>query len=273
MLFVFSYTNTIDFKFASNNIFYMKIYFLGTNGWHDTETGETPCILIDSKEAYIILDAGNALRKIDRFIEDPKKPVYLFLSHFHLDHTSGLHILLKFAFPQGITIFGQPGTIKTLNTLIERPFTASIEMINKKMRLDIKELKEGKNKIDNIELETAYLIHVDPCFGYSFAIEGKKITYCTDTGVCDAIYRLAKNSDLLVTECAWKDRNQYKNWPHLAPEDAAETAKKANAKQLILTHFDALNYQSLDQRKQAEVRARKIFPKTIAANDDFEFSI
>ncbi len=251
----------------------MKIHFLGTNGWHDTETGETPCILIDAKEAYIVLDAGNALRKIDHHISDTKKPIYLFLSHFHLDHTNGLHVLLKFKFPQGMTIFGQPGTEKIMKLFLAKPFTAPAELVNTKMPFAIKDLKEGKNKLGSLEIETSYLVHADPCFGYSFILEGKKVTYCTDTGVCEGMNKLAKNADLLITECAWKERNQYKSWPHLAPEDAAETAKCAEAKRLILTHFDAYNYQTLEDRKAAEQRAKKIFLNTVAAKDDFQVEI
>ena len=245
----------------------MKIYFLGTNGWHDTETGETPCILIDAKEAYVIFDAGNGVRKIDRYIEDGKKPIFLFLSHFHIDHISGLHMLLKFRYPQGITILGQPGTEKILDVFMNKPFTASLEQVNKKMRVDVRELKEGKHDI-GIKVKCKYLVHADPCFGYRIGLEEKTITYCTDTGVCDAIVELGKNADLFITECAWKERNQMPSWPHLAPEDAAEMAKQANAKQLALTHFDALQYTSKEERKIAETKAQKIFPKTRAMFDD-----
>src|SRR5208283_3068304 len=151
----------------------MKIHFLGTNGWFDSETGETPSILIDSKEAYVILDAGNSLRKIDRYITDRSKPIVLLLSHFHLDHTFGLHILPKFAFPQGMEIIGQPGTKETLSKLLASPFTAPIDMVRKTMRLDIMDLKEGMNRIGTVDIEGRYLIHKDPCFGYSLTLEGK----------------------------------------------------------------------------------------------------
>ena len=65
-----------------------KIIFLGTNGWYDTDTGNTICILIDSPLFTIILDAGNGIAKLDRYA-DFNKPAYLFLSHFHLDHIAG----------------------------------------------------------------------------------------------------------------------------------------------------------------------------------------
>ena len=70
----------------------MKIVFLGTNGWYDSATGNTVCILIETDEASILLDAGNGLYKADRYI-GPEKPVNLFISHTHLDHIIGLHLL------------------------------------------------------------------------------------------------------------------------------------------------------------------------------------
>ena len=48
----------------------MKLIFLGTNGWYDTNTGNTICIMIETNKEYIILDAGSALYKIDQYITD-----------------------------------------------------------------------------------------------------------------------------------------------------------------------------------------------------------
>ena len=76
----------------------MKIYFLGTMGWFDTKLGNTLCVLVDTGKEYIIFDAGTGFSKIDNYIKD-KRPIYLFLSHFHLDHIIGLHALNKFSFP------------------------------------------------------------------------------------------------------------------------------------------------------------------------------
>ena len=87
----------------------MKVTFLGTNGWYDTITGNTCSVLIQSENFDIILDAGNGIAKADRYITQ-EKPVYLFISHFHLDHITGLHTLVKFNFREGLNICGQPGT-------------------------------------------------------------------------------------------------------------------------------------------------------------------
>lgn len=37
--------------------------------------------------------------------------------------------------------------------------------------------------------------------------------------------------------------------------------------QLALTHFDANVYTTVEEHKQAEIAAKKIFPKTVAAYD------
>lgn len=243
----------------------MKIHFLGTNGWYNTSTGETPCVLIDAAEAYVILDAGNAFRKVDELLTDPKKPVYLFLSHFHLDHTYGLHTLPKFRVPQGITLIGQAGTKHFLNVLVNKPFTCPLDLLQTK--ITIQEVNEGKHSAP-IPFECAFLVHADPCLGFRFTLEGKTITYLTDTGICPPMVPLAKNADLLITECAWRVQNQHPGWPHLAPEDAATVAQQANAKQLALMHFDAFKYPDLADRDEAEVRAKIIFPATRAMHDN-----
>ena len=49
----------------------------------------------------------------------------------------------------------------------------------------------------------------------------------------------------------------------MTAKQAAEIAKKAHAKQLILTHFSA-RYQDLEP---FETEARSIFPNTFAADD------
>ena len=70
-------------------------------------------------------DAGNGLYKADRYIKDDL-PVFLFLSHFHLDHIEGLHVLSKFHF-KSLIIFGQKGTKQVLSTIINEPFTVPLE--------------------------------------------------------------------------------------------------------------------------------------------------
>lgn len=242
----------------------MKIIFLGTNGWFDTQTGNTVCILVETDQEYLILDAGNGFYKIDRHIRTPK-PIYLFLSHLHLDHVVGLHIMNKFSFPQGIDLYGPPGSIKHLRTLIKQPFTANLPALNTSLRLhDL-----GAGPQPSFLLERKKLVHVSPCYGYRFLLEDKLLVYCTDTGPCRNLSLLARGADLLITECAYKGNENYK-WPHLNPLLAAEVARDAGARRLALLHFDASLYTTLQDRREAQTKARGIFKNTVAVRDGQE---
>ncbi len=246
----------------------MKIYFLGTNGWYDTETGNTLCILVETKKEYIVLDAGNGIYKIDRYIKS-LKPIYVFISHFHLDHIIGFHALAKFKFRQGISIYGPPGLKKIFATFIKNPYTIPINKL--KTKITVEELKIGSRLPINCEFRKLW--HSTICYGYRFYLDRKILTFGTDTGVCQNLYLLAKNADLLIAECAYKSQIQDKNWPHLNPESAARIAKKANAKKLALVHFDAAIYKTLKERKEAERLAKHTFKNTVSAYDNLRIEL
>jgi len=246
----------------------MKINFLGTNGWYDTDTGNTVCVLIEEKTGYLILDAGSGIYKIDRYIKN-KKPIRLFISHFHLDHIFGLHILAKFKFSQGIDIYGPKGLEKMFKTIINKPYSAPIDILKTSIRLH----ELDKDMLLPVKLEFGELRHSSLCYGYRFFIENKIISYCTDTGICDNLFKLAEKADLLISECSLKQSKRNDEWPHLTPQDCASVAKKAGVKRLCMVHFDAAIYKNMADRKAAQGAARNIFKNTLAARDDMSIEI
>jgi ribonuclease BN (tRNA processing enzyme) len=247
----------------------MKVTFLGTNGWYDTRTGNTCSVLIQSKEYDIILDAGNGLAKADQYITQDK-PAYLFISHFHIDHIAGLHMLVKFRFSKGLVICGQVGTTGILNSFVAEPFTVPFAQLPFPVRF--LELDEGEQAIP-FPVESLPLVHPVPCYGYRLTLDGKIITYCTDTGYCDNAIRLGRNSDLLITECGLKSGQESPGWPHLNPETALQIAKEAHAKRLALTHFGAEVYKSFEDRAEVQRQFQKECPGLIVATDDLTIEI
>lgn len=240
----------------------MKIVFLGTNGWYDTETGSTICTLINTRDYYILLDAGIGIYKADKYIKRDK-PVLLFLSHFHHDHIFGLHILFKFNF-KSLKIFGQPGTKKTIAEYLGPKFSVPLTRLSYKT--EIVDMEEGWHNTP-LKFRCLKLKHASTCFGYRFEIENKIISYCTDTGYCDNAVELSRDAHLLISECSLSSGHVTPDWPHLNPELAAKLAKEADSKKLALTHFDANVYRIPAKRDEAEKKARKIFKNAFAAKD------
>lgn len=248
----------------------MKISFLGTNGWYDTKTGNTVCTLVETEKYFLIFDAGTGFYKIDRYIKKDKKPIYLFFSHYHLDHIIGLHSLAKFNFPQGIKIFGQTGTKRILKKIVNIPYSKSFMDLS--FKIEINDLFWGIHKIPFLT-ECRSLVHVSSCVGYRIIVDKKVIAYCTDTGPCRNLNKLAKEADVLISECSLRSGEDDGGWPHLNPEQAAGIAKECGVKKLVLTHFDSYKYLNLAERKKSQARAREIFPETIAAFDDKKIEI
>ena len=240
----------------------MKIHFLGTNGWFDTAVANTVCVLVETEGSYIILDAGFGFYKAREYIKSDK-PVYLFISHLHLDHIIGLHTLPLFKIPQGIDIY-MPKEMKSyMEAFLNKPYTSSPDTLATEIRLH----EIDTDKPAKLDLKFGRLLHAPICYGFRFFLEGKTVSYCTDTGICEELHKLAEGCDLLITECAFRPGEDVSKASHLNPEIAARIAKESGVKRLALTHFDAGRYSSLKDRKAAEKAARKVFPNTFAGTD------
>jgi|SRR5271157_274046 len=247
----------------------MKVRFLGTNGWFDTDAGNTVCTLIEAADKYVVLDAGNGIYKLDRYIHD-NKPVYLFLSHFHFDHIEGLHTIVKFHLPQGLRIFGMEGTKKILDDIIRKPYT--VPLGEGPFPVEVHEVPRDVAMVPFLE-DFGLLKHSDPCMGFRFRLDGRTVAYCTDTGFCDNLIKLGRDVDLLITECSELSGRHSDLWPHLNPEDAIDAAKKAGAKRLALTHFNAHLYRTVESRKKILDRMAGKFEGLTVALDDMALDL
>lgn len=90
---------------------------------------------------------------------------------------------------------------------------------------------------------------------------GVKVVYSGDTEACENIITISKNADVLIHDATFIESKE--EMMHSGAKEAAEIAKKANVKNLILTHFSR-RYVDL---KEIEDEARKIFPNSFVAKD------
>jgi ribonuclease Z len=100
---------------------------------------------------------------------------------------------------------------------------------------------------------------------------GRKIVYTGDTRPSIALIKFAQNADLLIHEATLDDQlcERAHEDGHSTPSQAAETAKKAKAKCLILTHISA-RYK--DPTLLLE-QAKKVFPHVNVADDFMKISL
>lgn len=240
----------------------MKITFLGTNGWYTTHTGNTACILAETDDFYLILDAGSGFYKLERLITDPKKPVFLFLSHLHLDHIDGLQVLSRFFWPQGLTVLVGKGMRKELKQFMRAPFMPDLDRQKTKVTI----LEPNQYAKTGLPVTVLPLAHTVPTLGLRLNYRGTVLAYATDTGYCDNLIALAHNADLLITESSLPP-GPAQSLVHMTPQQAARAAAQADAKTLALIHFKADVYADFEDRDRALVAAGRIFPHTGAPYD------
>jgi len=102
---------------------------------------------------------------------------------------------------------------------------------------------------------------------------GGKIAICTDTRPCDAAIALAAEVDLLIHEATFVTAKQAlaEQSGHSTAAQAAQIARTANAKKLVLTHISA-RYAGTDE-KLLLAEAQAIFPNTEIGKDAMRLQV
>jgi len=108
------------------------------------------------------------------------------------------------------------------------------------------EYKEKKIKIENV----------------GYVKKGLKVVYSGDTRPCENVVKISKDADLLIHDGTFLEEDVGSK-SHADVKEAAKLAKKANVKQLILTHISR-RYTDL---KELEDQARSIFKNSKIAYD------
>ena len=86
---------------------------------------------------------------------------------------------------------------------------------------------------------TPHLVnHPVEAYGLRVEADGAVLAYTGDTDACPALVELERDADLVLTDSAFVDgRDDEMRGVHLSGSRAAQTAKDAGAKRLMLTHI------------------------------------
>jgi len=132
---------------------------------------------------------------------------------------------------------------------------------------DFKKIKNG----EDVVLADGTLIQSRDFVGPP--VKGRVVAILGDTKECEAAGKLAENAAVLVHEATFAGGESAlaKEYFHSTTIQAANTAKKANATQLILTHISA-RYDSI-QGNQLVEEAKGVFKESYLAEDFKVFPI
>lgn len=283
-----------------------EIIFLGTSGGTPTIERNLPSIAIKYKNRLYLWDCGEGTqRQLMKYRVGYGSIDGIFITHPHLDHYLGLFGLietLKLSKTQRpLSIFAP----KNL-TVPDYPFIKSTQISSGKLlkepefSISSYPIKHVKNSYGFVFSESDRIkFHEDKAHGLGLAgsmfreiqkkgklkvgsetimlrdvswlKKGRKIVYSGDARPDSKTILQAKNADLLIHEATFDSslKAEAIERCHSTALEAAEVAKKAGVKKLILTHISP---RYTDPAILLE-EARSVFPQTEIAYDGLRIEI
>lgn len=253
----------------------IKIVFLGTAGYHDSETRRTVCVFLP--EEGIVFDAGSGFPRIMRRIQT--ESLNILVSHAHLDHIQGLPSMINvfFGHPElkKVIVHGEEGHINAMREhLFAHPiFPVKLEGLFPEKFIWSFHPFTTSFMISDIQVTTVMLDHLGDATGYRLDFpNGKSLAYITDTQASPAYGQLIKKVDLLIHECNFPDsmKELARTTKHSITSEVSRIAKRAEVKKLALFHFNPLD-ESEDPSHQSD--AALSFPGVVIARDLMEIEL
>ena len=105
--------------------------------------------------------------------------------------------------------------------------------------------------------------------------KGIKIAYTGDTKYTENIVKFAKNADVLISDSTFSSDFEERagDFKHSTSDQAAQIAKKAGVKKLVLTHISRRYQEKNNSEKKLLDDAKKVFKNTILAKDFLEMTV
>ena len=225
-------------------------------------------VLIKIEDSQILLDAGpGTMRRLLEAGTTISNISFIFLSHFHPDHSGELApFLFASKYPE------KNSRQKPLTIIAGKGFSAfyhGLRMVYGQwieLAAGIVQMVELDNQSHDIrefndfKVESLPVNHRPESIAYRLTCKnGISIVYSGDTDYSENLISLAKNADLLICESAFPDN--FKIDGHLTPSLAGRIATQAKVGKLLLTHF----YPECDQADiEAECRQTYTGPLILA---------
>jgi ribonuclease Z len=232
----------------------------------------------------------------------------VFLSHLHLDHFLGIFGMVETMRLNGrqekLSVYGPPGTKAAIG---KKGFLEAVEFSGSGQLADFGDFSvsafevrhaagsfgfvfEEKEKLRFHEAAAHAAGLRGPMFreiqekgelkvagkrvllkNITYVQKGKKLAYSGDTAPCPATAKAAKGADLLIHEATFSSMHaaEAKEALHSTASQAAEIAKKAGVKRLLLTHISG-RYKDTAQLLS---EAKAVFPSTLVAEDGMRLQV
>jgi ribonuclease BN (tRNA processing enzyme) len=226
----------------------MKVTIVGCSGSYGGPGNPCSCYLVEHDGHRVVVDFGNgALGELQRYgsIYDIDAVI---LSHLHADHCvdlCGYYVARKYRpAPEGppppVDVWGPVGTRERIAQAYDTdaPSCDSAFTFRELMEGAGEGARENSFKIGPFEVTAVRVDHPIEAYAIRLTAGGKSFVYSGDTAPCDELDRIASGADLYFAEAAFQEpRDSNLHGVHLNGRQAGESAARAGAGRLVLTHI------------------------------------
>ncbi len=219
--------------------------------------GNTSCVLVRGAEGDepIVLDLGTGLRYLGNEIAGKTDHHFggtALVSHLHWDHIQGIPFFVPLLRPDAkLRLVGpvQPGSdlASEIRSFI-RPPLFPIDLAHLPCDIEFVEMSEGTLQIGSSRVTVMPIVHVGPTSGYRIDNDGASVVYIPDhqqpidgsLDVDPAVVDFCRGADILIHDAQYDDDEFVvkATWGHSTVRFAAEVARRAGVRRLVLFHHD-----------------------------------
>jgi len=242
--------------------------------------GNTPCVAVTSRRGDLaVIDAGTGIRVLGAALaQGPSGPAVtcsIFLTHFHLDHISGLPFFAPLFAPGSrltfYSAFEPEETRRRLGRVMRPPFFP-LSFDRTPAAKTFRRIGRDGAVVGGLRVTTCALSHPQGSNAYRIAEGRSSVVYATDgeprgpAGFDPRLVRFAAGADALVYDTMFTPEEYAagrRGWGHGTWADGVRTATSAGVETLLFSHFNPDH--SDRELAQMERKARKAFPEASCA--------
>jgi ribonuclease BN (tRNA processing enzyme) len=220
----------------------MRLTVVGCSGSFPGPDSPASCYLVeapyDGRTFRLVLDLGSGALGALQGHADLDTIDAVALSHLHPDHCMdlcGYYVERKYN-PTGVRprlpIYGPAGTSERMARAYDLP-----EPPGMNEQFEFITYPETSFPLGPFTVDVSLVDHPVPAFAVRISHEGRSLVYSGDTGPCSSLEELAKGCDLLLAEASFVETAANPPSMHMTGRQAGETAERAGARRLVLTHI------------------------------------